>query len=66
MEYNTTDLVNYAIAQDGVGVDAAFNSLLSQRLQSAVQQRKQEIASNMFSEPQQELNNSEESYEDDE
>lgn len=52
--YTPTDVVNYAAAKDAVNLSTAFNDLVAQRMQDAIQARKVEIASTMFNPPAEE------------
>lgn len=49
--FNPIDIVKFAAAKDAVNVSAAFDQMIGQRVYDAIQTRKQEIASQMFNEP---------------
>lgn len=50
--YTPADIVNLAVAKDGVNLATAFDQLVGQRVVDAIQAKKQEIASAMFNEPE--------------
>lgn len=47
-DYTVTDLIKYSIEQKPVDFEAAFNDLIADKIQSAVDARKVEIAQGMF------------------
>ena len=52
--YTPKDVVNYAASKDAVNLATAFNDMIAQRMQDAIQARKVEIASAMFNPPAEE------------
>ena len=50
--YTPADIVNLAVAKDGVNLATAFDQLVGQRVVDAIQAKRQEIASAMFNEPE--------------
>ena len=47
-DYMIRDLIKYSVEQKPVDFEQAFGSLISDKLQAAVDARKLEIAQNMF------------------
>lgn len=47
-DYTITDLIKYSVEQKPVDFEQAFNNLISDKLQTAVDVKKIEIAQNMF------------------
>lgn len=47
-DYMIRDLIKYSVEQKPVDFEQAFGSLISDKLQTAVDARKLEIAQNMF------------------
>jgi hypothetical protein len=47
-DYTITDLIKYSVEQKPVDFEQAFNNLISDKLQMAVDVKKIEIAQNMF------------------
>lgn len=50
--FQTSDIVKFAAAKDAANLSTAFDDLISQRVADAISARKQEVARNMFAEPQ--------------
>ena len=50
-KYDVTDLIIHAAEQRPSEFESTFDSLIKDRLMSAVENRKQEIAQSMFSTP---------------
>lgn len=47
-EYNIADLVGYSAQQKPAEFEAAFNSIISSRLETAINDKKIEVAQKMF------------------
>ena len=60
IEYRLADLINFSSNQKPLDFEASFSSILRDKLQSAVDDRKLEIAQNMF---RPSFTNSEDEYE---
>lgn len=48
--YTPADIVNFALAKDGVNLASAFDQLVGSRVVDAIQSKKQELASTTFNE----------------
>lgn len=48
-KYNVVDLINFATSQKPNEFENAFNSIIVDRLQTAVEDKKFEVAQNMYS-----------------
>jgi len=46
--YTTTDLIDYALTQKPLEFEAAFNSLIADKLTAAVDMKKIEVAQSIF------------------
>ena len=46
--YNVTDLIKFSAGQNPIDFEQAFNSLMVDRIQAAVDAKKVEVAQNMF------------------
>jgi len=53
-KYNMNDLVKFSIEQKPVDFRQAFDDLISDKLQAAVDNKKLEIAQSMFNAPEEE------------
>lgn len=49
MEYTIQDIIDAAVEQEPTKMQAAFDQLIGARIMDALEAKKQEIASNMFS-----------------
>ena len=50
--FTPIDIVNFAANKDAVGIQTAFDQLVSTKIQDAIQQRKVEIAKSLLGEPE--------------
>lgn len=48
MEYTIQDIIDATVEQEPTKVQAAFDDLIGQRIMTALEARKREIAANMF------------------
>lgn len=49
--FTPIDIVNFAANKDAVGIQSAFDQMVSAKIQDAIQQRKVEVAKSMFIDP---------------
>jgi len=60
IEYRISDLINFSSQQKPIDFENAFNSLMVDRLATAIDSKKLEVAQSMFSGDEQETDSSEE------
>lgn len=60
IEYKLSDLINFSSSQKPLDFESVFTSILQDKIQAAVDERKLEVAQTMF---RPSLNDSEEEYE---
>ena len=60
IEYRISDLINFSSQQKPIDFEQAFNSLMTDRLATAIDSKKLEVAQSMFSGDEQDISSSEE------
>jgi hypothetical protein len=61
-EYNTTDMIHYAIDQKPIDFENTFKSLINDKLVAAIDAKKMEIASRLYSNDESESDDESEEY----
>lgn len=61
--FTPIDIVNFAANKDAVGIQTAFDQLVSAKVQDAIQQRKVEIAKSFLADPEEASQDQEEDEE---
>ena len=51
---STKDLINAIATGDAIEIEATFNSVMAEKIAGAIEDRRMEVAQNLFSTPQQE------------
>lgn len=64
-EFTVDDLVNFAIQNDAVNVKRAFDDIMVNKIEDAIEGRREEVGVSLFGEPEPELEDENDQSEDD-